>query len=496
MDRPTQSSTPAPPCFVRRSRLRAPIAACLLFLVALTNQPAASQDAIKALDDARSQLVRSLRTLANWASRRKLGAFRESVLELVLQREPDHAATRAELRYRRDRASGTWTRAPGYSHGVDRDRSYLAEAQQRLTAVYGEYGTAVVAALKSTPDLPADLRESLLEDLVIHLPDDPDVRRMLGDTMVDGRGCMPETVTAMQRRKELQEFVAERRPLVEKGITGESWSSGGFTGRRFRRRGQTVEEFPVAKFGRETLLFIGLGHQLTSKVLGTSIDIEFPEHLVLLPSEEEALRWMAAHPKRVSRDDLMHVEQVGALTLEDGTKLVYFAFEPSRRTTGLSSAIYTSYFVWQMMTDKRDADSNSWVMQGFSRRLAGYITPLKLPGSVTLSDTEMAPDEEDIVEAPESMEDWLAAGASVLRTNGPERLRRLMTVRTNAMRPSDEVLAYCLAAYLIEGRPDDVRPFLYACLGSKDADAMIREGLGIETPALARRLRRWLSEQR
>jgi hypothetical protein len=67
-------------------------------------------------------------------------------------------------------------------------------------------------------------------------------------------------------------------------------------------------------------------------------------------------------------------------------------------------------------------------------------------------------------------------------------------MRLNAMQPRDVLLAYGLAAYLMEAKPEHFVKFVRATADRTDAEGIVEDVLGVDLPFLAWRLRRWLLE--
>jgi hypothetical protein len=67
----------------------------------------------------------------------------------------------------------------------------------------------------------------------------------------------------------------------------------------------------------------------------------------------------------------------------------------------------------------------------------------------------------------------------------------------NAMGVEDMLYAYAFAAYLLEGRPEELPQILHRIAGGKSSTAgALKEVLKMDAPAVEERLHRWLTERR
>ncbi len=443
----------------------------------------------------RAALVKELEALATSANDQRVMRFRDQVFRVLIQLVPDHSRARTALKFRRDPKGGAWLQAPDYREPTDWAPQVLPRVKARLEEALSRYRDAVLFALSSTADLADAVKEQELDDLGRLLPNDRKVHEVRGDVEHEGRWLMPETVAALAERRAFHELVQAGRSMADAGIHRVTTLPKGFVGEGFeyldgRHR---VFGWTGEKWAEESLRFVVIGTVLTAGVTRCEMVGEARQgETLLFPSEKEVIEWMRANPARATAEDLQSVPQVGALSTEDDTRVVYFGREGYRRTSALASAVGLGLLIACPEGEKDGA----WVRFGLRNRIIRFITTLRPPQSVVLGGTAAGGKAEAEEEyPPDDLSKWLAAAATRLADKGPERIARVLTVQTNAMSPSDHLVAYALAAYLREGKPDAFEAFLEASRGSTDAREIVRAGLGTDLGSLTLRLRRWLLEQ-
>lgn len=454
--------------------------------------PSADASLAGALEAAKLTLVRDLKVLAGDSDKERLYRFRDRLFGIVLQLEPNDASARAGLKYRRDPKSGGWQRAPDYREPTDWAVDSLPKVEERLRELLAQHRDASIAILSAVPDLNVSIKDKELDALIVLMPDDGQVHALRGDVEHGGRWVMLETVSALEQRALFREAIAVGEDRAKTAISPSTELPPFFEGDGFEDGYHRVFGWTGEKWTRESLRFMVLGASLTAVVMQSKDAIMAgPKETLLFPSEATAKAWMQKNPKRATPMDLRDASAVGALTIEDGTKVVYFGWEPYRRTSTLSSTVQQG-ILWACPDDKED---RAWIRYGLGTRIISFVTDLRPPQSISLEGTEGQREANSEPSLPDNLNHWLKAAAGVLADRPTERLARVLTIRTNAMRPSDLLVAYALAAYLREGKPTEFQRFLDASHASNDAASVVREGLGWDLQTLASRLRRWLPEQ-
>ena len=436
-----------------------------------------------ALAKARAGLVSRLESVLAWAEDQRISGFRHRVARLVLEVAPDHARARGLLKFRRASKQAPWTQDPKYQEPGNGNLALLPEAEGKVAAALGGYREAVLAAVGDD----AARRDAELERLLDMAPEDVDVRRLLGHVEEGGRWALPETHRALAARASLVAAGEAARAKALRGavVDAESLAKGWTTAYRIgRRRALGSLEQPLD--ARETLVMADAADAIARRVFGTPKDSGLD--IVYLFDTRDDARSFLRQKSEENAEALRKIEKVSALPLSPDVHLSILWKERKGLTSAARSVV--GDHLWSAFRGQ----SRGWVTEGFGQRIVWYATGVHGRYFVNLegTDTERAADEEKV---PDDPAEWLPAAARVLgRPDAAPRLAALLTARLNAMRSSDVLLAYALAAYLVEGRPESLHAFVKASQTSDDATAVVRQVLDLDVRSFAGRLRRWLKD--
>ena len=89
---------------------------------------------------------------------------------------------------------------------------------------------------------------------------------------------------------------------------------------------------------------------------------------------------------------------------------------------------------------------------------------------------------------------WLPEARAVMEGPEPPKLPFVLGADVNRMTQRDMLVAYALAAYLLEARPDQVDPILTAIGRGENPVETLEKRLQLDLPGIERRVRRWLAE--
>jgi hypothetical protein len=141
----------------------------------------------------------------------------------------------------------------------------------------------------------------------------------------------------------------------------------------------------------------------------------------------------------------------------------------------------------------------AWASQALSDYLIWPLTGTRLIGTTTAYTSRYAPETVgpgNPLPTALPADDWLKAG--LLLVTGPEKPDfRLMVGKDLPGLTAPEMLyAYCVIAWLLEGRSDVAVPFLQAVgkMAEVDVEPLLVEHLGMDIVDLEARVRRWLEE--
>jgi hypothetical protein len=482
---------------MRRNRTRTAVAGVLATVAAVLllagRAPADATD--DALAEARTGLVSRLESLLAWAHDQRIAGFRHGLARRILELAPDHAKARATLQYKRAGKNAPWVQDRAYVVPGDVNRAALPDAEKRLAAVDAWYREALVAAAAGAE--PAR-REALLDGFLDTNPQDPALRRVLGHVEEDGRWAHPEAHAARRRRAELVALGAKAREAAGQrvGRDKEGMEMGWYALRTPKRAIWSSEKWPVEI--REALVFMEAGDVLAARLFGAEQEIgkesvprTYVPLLYVCGSKEQGCALMGSIPDVADR--VAELDLVAGLSLG---KHGYLSIEKHReKAMGVGVRLVVDSHVDDALADSVE---RGWISEGIGQRVVWYATGRHGPNFVNLEGTDVAraDDEIDDEPLPEQPDAWLAAAERALERHGPRRLAATLTARLNAMRSTDVLLGYALAAYLVESRPDDLASFARASAKASDGAVLVKEALGQDVGAFAVRLRRWLRDTR
>ncbi|MBL9088246.1 MAG: hypothetical protein JNM10_13985 [Planctomycetia bacterium] len=421
---------------------------------------------------------------ATWCDRQRLFGSRDRVFARILALEPDHARARAGLKFSRD-AGGRWVRRTPYTAPPDWNRGLVAQADEKIAAALAGYRDAVTASVAGD-DVPLARRELALDALVDLLPDDRVVRELRGDVLDGGTWKMQESVDGARRRAELRaEAVAARRAFsARRPADGTGGWTSGLVASGIRLY-STLHATVVEDVLRDTVV----ADAVARAALVTPPDAGAPVRvLYVLDDREQALAFIA-------RDAKNPAQAVAEARLVSGFWL-----------DGESYVAYHADPVWRARACPRVAVDGElrrafpravggFVVEGVGQRLGYLALDAHGPPFVTIEGTDRpGADEDESEPLPKNPREWMPRAARVLQADGGRRLAVVLSARLNAMTPANVLAAYALAAYLLEARPDTLKPLVDALVESADAAKVVEDVLGGDLASLAVRVRRYALE--
>jgi hypothetical protein len=208
---------------------------------------------------------------------------------------------------------------------------------------------------------------------------------------------------------------------------------------------------------------------------------------LLVEDRDTARKWLSARGPDYA-EARRDVEHYGSIQLPTGSVLCYLKEPASRRVSALRQVVSRVINHWS----RGDRD-RGWILEGLEQRLCWHIDSTQGHPFSSHGHSE-APREDRGEEPPDSEEDWIAHAAKALAEDPIPRFRMLLTRRLNAMEVADSLAAYALGAFLLEGRPEALGPFLKATMTLDDADKQSEAAFGVDAATLAWRVRRFAIE--
>lgn len=445
---------------------------------------AAVEDVVDELDD-----------LATWCKRKRLYLARDQAYESILEWDADHPEAREALGYKQ-RADGSWYRAKPYRAPRDRDPELLPEVAEKRSAIASGFRDRILALLEEFDDsLSSTRRDEELEKLLVLDPDDAEVRALLGQVLSeeDGAWVMPETARSLERRTFIRRFAHERMKAAPEPTTaaidaeenefGVEWSAGVENDRvRVLCTGAEGEAKRIAQA-------VYASQDVFHELLDPEARIPFGYSLYVLtrtPSERDA--FVAGHP--ALRDaDQEFLRQLSGTWLGGSTAFVSWARSEESRRDGL-----VRQSIGRMMAASYGVSTEQgWMWEGFGIYLTYYLLGTRLTWFVQPADYGSGG-----VDLSERLSgenaNWLGEARRMLTRDNPPNVAFIFGRNVNQMDPSDMVLSYAVAAFLLEAHGDSVHEILTAIGRERGASEVFDEVLGLDPPAFQKRLRDWLVE--
>ena len=431
------------------------------------------------LEAARSETIPSLVELARSGRREKAVGFQHDVCDVILALDPEHAWARGILKYKRRK--GVWHRHR-YKRPPDWNTAAAEEGRRKLEALLTGYKDRVLRALAAGP-VDGERKRAVLVSLVRLLPKDAQLNQALGRVPFEGRWVHPETKAAATRRQALLALAKDARREALDDLTSFAHEKGwpaAWASLQYRVVGRIPDDV-----ARSACLLMEVASEVCEAVLGESERHRGPKTTYLFTSRADARAFVEGKAKwRKKLDELDHF---AAFWLSATERIAYWDAVEETRLSCPRSVV-----TWALARTFK-GHKRGWVTEGISQRLCWYATGNHSPsyGHREQTDTKHA----EGATLPERPGDWIPAARRLLEDQGASALTGVLTRRLNAMRGEDVLVAYALAAYLIEARPQQFHDFVAASAKRHDVASYVKETLGAPSvEALVDRLVDWLAE--
>ena len=438
-------------------------------------------------------LVPRLWELAEWCKDWRLYRQRDLLSRLVLEVEPDHKGARKALKY--NRQGDEWVQSRSYrlprSHARD---EHVAEYAERLAGALDPYKARVFRALERDSRLLAPgARERTLRKLLILEPNDVALRTVLGERQHAGRWVLEETAVAAEGGRAvaaLAEAAYEDvdRPESDAPTKGERklgvhWRS------TLKTPGVRVLGTTPRKEVDETARVTEAVAGLFQRVFGHGQPHRRGYTIFLVQGGDEREALLANMPGLPDATKGL-LRQAGGGWLGSGNRLGEWDVNPARRLDGAARQTLGTLLMDAYGIDGR----HGWAWEGIGLYRVYHMAGTRLTyffgrsGYSSNRKTTLWP----TMQAPETR--WLAAARGLLQRDNAPGLEFLLGRDVDTMRDEDILVAYAVAAYLLEGRPDDA-PVILRRIGAGEHPVLVFEDVtGESLPDLELRLRRWLDE--
>jgi len=444
-------------------------------------------------EQARTAAVRErisdLASLARYCERKHWYLERDRLLALVLELDPDHAATRKGLGYKR--SGGAWVRetAPQSFNEAYVDQEDLEERETK--AREDDLRRRLEALDEFAAELAAAEVEGELRALLALHPQAPEVRKRLG--YVPGWEGHPwvtsEAKASMDRRLSWQakaRELRERAPAAKAvGITPAEQKLGvPWTAALRNPIARAVTSFD-AEEATNALQVAWAAGELVKAELG--VEPNWPERLaihILAPGAQvEAL----ARSWPETTEDRALLVRVNSSWLDWENLGVWNPSAPAR----LDSV--TRQLVGRLLRRFGVTPDQGWIWEGFGVYLSHSLIGTRLVFFTQPSEyVERGQTLRQLLEQKDA--DWYGLARRVLSSPKPPGLVFLLGKDVNRLTDEDLLVAHALAAYVLEAHAEKAAELLRRIGAQEPPAKVLEEVLGIPIAELAPRLSSWLAE--
>lgn len=440
---------------------------------------------VEDLASAEKAAVSRLEAVASWCDGQRLFGARDRVFERVLRLAPDHARARAVLKWTRDRAGAPWVRKAPYARPADWNKGLLPQVATRVADALAPLRAAGLA-VADAEDLPLHRKEAALDLLADLLPEDAALHERRGDVRDGDRWVLPETAEARTVRARLRDVAEAAARSVDPSATRDrtsAWASA------YRTAAIAVGSTDRADHAFGVLRAAVVARAVARAALGVPADRPADlKRLYTVTTREEAYDVVAKNTADPAAS-LAKAKLLGAIYLGPDAFLAY-QDRPDVRRMACARAV-----VNEEVHARFSGGESGFVSEGLGQRLAFLALGEHGVPFVTVEGTDVPgadPDDEDPLPAEPGA--WLLRAARLLERDGERRLAGVLTARLNAMTPGNVLVAYALAAYLLEGRAADLGGFVLQLQTAGDAAKAVEDGLAGDVGSLVRRVRRFCLE--
>jgi hypothetical protein len=441
---------------------------------------------------ARSALVGRLLSLALWCNDNELFEDRDRAWRAVIEIDTDNMEARKGLRYARN-VDGSW-KEPAPRPAKNRNPAALDKLSAKRAEAIGPFRDSMLAEIEKDK-VPADVRKSVFNEILTVDPDDESVHKLMGEARGESGWVLNETVTGKTRRGALKAAIEAAKASTPKSspatpndddkALSSAWNCGA-----------EIENVRVLATGDASQCEkISKGCVVTAaayeSVFGMppSYSPGFTIYVVAKPGEKEAFIGKVPGLDDAQRAVLKRTIGGGI----PGTwKIAVFEPEPSRMLDcsvrhALAHLLYRGFKI---------GTSHAWVFEGFGLYLTREICGTRLTwfasGKGVAGEGKNSPRGKLMV----ATSNWMNEALQTLSRDPAPDLAKVLEVDLPNMSVDDMLVSYALAAYLVEGRPQET-PAVFKAVGegSKSAEAL-HTALGLTVPELQQRLTQWLKERK
>jgi len=450
------------------------------------------EDFEKARALASAEAVTELHELVAWCKDEKLYGLRYDTLSSILVLAPDDEAARKELGHKR-RKGGGWSYPTKSRRPRDHNEEAMPEFAKQRGRIVDRLRSQLLEAAEAA-ELPSVERRSVFEDLLKLDEDDADTRYLLGEGRRGEAWVLLEVLRSDERRAELDASVADAfaRPVTStaSSVNAREQTIGlPYTAVYETPDGRVLGTVPADELQRSGILLAAMRRHLVG-VFGR--DARYGENCtiyVLQPVHKDA--YIDGVPD-LDADYRKFMRPLLGSGIQGADDLAQWGpSEADRRDMLVREGVG-----WLFADAFGITTAQGWAHEGFGLYFSKQLVNTRLHWFARPSEYGRVEDDEALRNRMAGGKtDWLLEALLLLQAEQAPKLQFLLGKDVNRMTTPELLVSHALAAYLIEGRPEQL-PAIWTAIGEGQPSPQVLEReLGTDLTRLQAILVRWLEER-
>ncbi len=465
----------------------------LTAVLALTGGPALAQKEItEKQTKATKSFVAELEKLAEWADKQKLFRERNRTDELILVLDPENAPARKALGF--EKKNGAWTKSANPKESGNLATDGMKEFGERRQKANDAFLGAMDQLLKDERGMiDGDLKNRIASDMAAVDREDPRARAAGGETNVANKWVLSETANAVIRRGLVTKLAKAALAAVPAagGLTPEEVESS--LGIGWPSRAATKSARCLCTGDAKEAPRIAHACEAAAEFFAKLFDekVVLPDSFTIYALTDTLARdtLLAKYPG-IPAAERTAGKGLGGFTLPGGSRFACWGPQPPERLDqsvrrAFGVLLERAFGIGSQQGALHEGLGLYLTYQLIGTKLTWYIGPRKyaVSGKDVLQD-----------KLHKNETDWMAEAKALLAKPDHPPLKAMLAHDLNDLTPEEMLYSYLLAAYFIEGSPDDSPRFIRALCRPTPSDKAAYDAYGVNVDGLEARIKRWARE--
>jgi len=448
---------------------------------------------------AKDQLA-GLEELVEFCHSNKAYQERDKAYAAILVLDPEHEEARKWLRYKKDRRTGKWVQRGYREPKASKDEEIIEQAREKRLDIDAVYVDTVMDLVEEFEEaLGPQKTKAEYAELMELAPDNERVREANGYLPIEIGG------ERVWKKKVVVEALKARDEINEQ-LDG------------YREEVPEYEEAEISDV--EDALDIDWEVALRTdrfRVLGVASTSEVEDMLGFLHAQWDLLPDLMVEKPRLPRDftfytldgesakeafidnhpglegqDPDEIASLASTWLATGDGVTAWASEDISRIDVACKQL-TNYYMQRSFGVGSD---HGWILEGFSMYVNMQVCETRLSYLVVKTEYVDKRERDAADRFQDADADWIDLAAEILADAPPTRLVDTLGKNPNDLSPTDYVLSYALASYLIEAHGRRTVQSVLRKIGVEKlgSTVVLEQELGMTLPELQEELRGWVEQ--